>query len=72
MDRESVLSSLATVHNVNFAECLNVVKWEWKMNISIEWDETEKGTMDMNFIICSPKNKGQIKAKEGLNRGFIK
>ena len=70
MDRESVPSNLVTVHDANFAECLNVVKWEWKMNISIEWDETEKGTLDMNSIICSPKNKGQIKANQGLNRGF--
>ena len=43
MDKESVPSSLATVQDVNIAECQNVAKWEWRTNISIEWDVIEKG-----------------------------
>ena len=47
MDKESVPSSLVTVHDVSTAECQSAVKWEWRTNISIEWVEIEKGKLDI-------------------------
>ena len=65
-DKVFVPSSLATVRDVSTAECQSVVKWEWRTNTSIEWDEIEKGTLDIYVLYVHLKygsNKGHMRLK---------
>ena len=63
-DKEFAPSSLATVRDVSTAECQSVVKWGWRTNTSIEWDEIEKGTLNI-FV-------SYVRLKYGSNKGHMR